>query len=128
MIILAYAGASRISNDSFWIQVCYEKGELVNMVKHYCSLLEHSAQFRLHWRKYYHKYHKTVYKEEPDHIEIPVPAGWRLERIGDEEFKIHVPENYLEVAEKAELANQIQLNENYDSFFSAKDNLEEEKS
>lgn len=98
------------------------------MVKHYCNLLEHSAQFRLYWRKYYHKYHKTIYKEEPDHIEIPVPAGWRLERLGEEEFKIHFPDNYLEVAEKAEIASQIKLNQNSESFFSAKDKFEDEKS
>jgi HPt (histidine-containing phosphotransfer) domain-containing protein len=123
----AYAGASRISNDSFWIQVCYEKGEYVNMIKHYCNLLEHSAQFRLHWRKYYHKYHKKVYKEEPEDFEIPVPYGWRLERVGEEEFKLHVPDDYLEIAQKAENANKPPSEVDLNSFYSAKDEGEEEE-
>ena len=97
-----YAGASRIWEDWYWIQVWFEKEEYVKMMKHYCSLIEHSAQFRIHWRKKYHLYLKTTYVEQPGHWEVPLPFGWKLERLSEEEFKVHYPEDYLELAIEAE--------------------------
>lgn len=98
----AYAGASRISNDCYWIQVYFEKREYANMMKHYLDLLEHSAQFRIYWRKVYFKYLKKPYDYNPEHAWIPVPAGYSLTKIGEYEFKVSYPEDYLELALEAE--------------------------
>ena len=98
----AYAGASRISDDWYWIQVWFEKAEYVNMMKHYLKLLEHSAQFRVFWRIVYYKYRKESYVQKPEDEDVPMPVGYSLKKVGDFEFKVSYPEEYLELAEEAE--------------------------
>ena len=99
----AYAGASRISNDWYWIQVYFEKREYVNMMKHYLDLLEHSAQFRIYWRMVYFKYLKQPYVPSQEHEVIPLPVGYSLKKVGEYEFKLSYPDDYLELAKDAEL-------------------------
>ena len=98
----AYGGASRVCADCFWIQVCFDKGDYAGMLRHYVSLLEHAAQFRVHWRKCFHAHFKTRYEPKPEDAQVPLPFGYKLEQTGEEEFKVTPPADYLELAEEAE--------------------------
>ena len=54
----AYAGASRVSNDCYWIQVYFEQEKYVKMMEQYLQLIPHWIEFRVYWRKVYYKYMK----------------------------------------------------------------------
>ena len=98
----AYAGASRISNDWYWIQVWFENREYVKMMQHYLELLEHAAQFRVYWRMVYFKHLKQPYLRKPQDEGVPLPAGYALTKVGEFDFKVSHPVDYLELAEEAE--------------------------
>ena len=125
----AYAGASRISDDWYWIQVWFEKAEYVNMMKHYLKLLEHSAQFRVFWRIVYYKYRKESYVQKPEDEDVPMPVGYSLKKVGDFEFKVSYPEEYLELAEEAERRGKkyIKLsNDKIEIIYSKDDQIDED--
>ena len=98
----AYTGASRICNDWFWIQVHFDRKEYVKMIQVYITLLEHSAQFRVHTRVVMAEFYKTKWVIEPEHETVPLPPGWKIEKIEAEEFKVTPLSDYLDLAEEAE--------------------------
>ena len=72
-------------------------------MKHYLDLLEHSAQFRIYWRMVYFKYLKQPYVPSQEHEVIPLPVGYSLKKVGEYEFKLSYPDDYLDLAKDAEL-------------------------
>lgn len=97
-----YAGASRVSEDCYYIQFHFEERKYTKMMESYISLLEHAAQFRIHWRKRYYEFKKEKYSPLPSHAEIPLPFGWKLNQLSEEEFKCEHPQDFLDLALEAE--------------------------
>lgn len=98
----AYAGASRISNEWFWIQVYFEQGKYTKMMEHYVALLPYWAEFRIHWRRVYYKYMKKPYRPKPEHSDIPLPYGYKLIKLPRDKFKVTYPDDYMDLAIDAE--------------------------
>ncbi|CAI2380971.1 unnamed protein product [Moneuplotes crassus] len=121
-----YAGASRVCEDCYWIQYSFERRAYVDMMKYYLRLVEHSAQFRIHWRKRYFEHLGTTYVEKPDHCEVPLPFGWSLERVADEEFKVYYPDDYLSLALEAERSGKKYIKKQEDKIHIEYDNLSQE--
>ena len=44
----------------------------------------------------------SVFEETPSISEVPLPFGWKMERVSEERFKVTPIEDYLELAEEAE--------------------------
>lgn len=112
----AYAGASRVWEDWYWIQVHFDTNQYILMVKSFVSLLEHWVQFRVHWRKEYWKYKNIAYYEKPENVVVPLPFGWKLDRISDEDFKITPCDDFLELAEEAEISGKryVEVGDKYE--------------
>ena len=72
------------------------------MMQHYLELLEHAAQFRVYWRMVYFKHLKQPYLRKPQDEGVPLPAGYTLAKVGEFDFKVSHPVDYLELAEEAE--------------------------
>ncbi|CAI2385326.1 unnamed protein product [Moneuplotes crassus] len=123
-----YAGASRVCLDCYWIQYWFEERKYVKMMESYLQLVEHAAQFRIHWRKRYYEHLKEPYFEAPEHIKVPLPFGWRLERLSEEEFKVHYPDDYLDLALEAERTGKKYIKKKGDKFEIQYDNLSEDSS
>lgn len=106
----AYSGASRISQDCYYIQLYYETGKYVKMMEHYIDLLKNSAEFRIYWREVYEKQAKVKEKiPDIDEEEIPIPPNYQLVKIDSKNYKVIYPDDYAELAEDAEKRGKTYL-------------------
>ena len=90
----AYSGASRISEDWYYIQLYFETKEYVKMMQHYLDLLKNWAEFRIYWRKVYKKKVNKTHENAIEDDEIPLPPGYDLTKINEMEYSLSYPDDY----------------------------------
>ena len=97
-----YCGASKVYADWWWIEQCYNSFQYVNMMKHLLNLIEHSAEFCVYSRIVICTYEGSYCSPEMMEVDLPLPPGYSLTKVGEYEFKVNYPDDYLMPAEEAE--------------------------
>lgn len=83
----AYAGASRVTDHCYWMQLYYMEGEVQKMMDLYPKLIESIVEYRVYHRKILAEKKGQSYKINPEHETCPVAKGYKIIKEADYKYR-----------------------------------------